>query len=56
MAALRSLGLVAVVAFGLAPTVLAHGNHGHLPEGTFVSDDPIVRFPIPQWNRRLTDD
>ena len=35
--------LVASLLF--APLVLAHGDHGHVPEGAAVSGEPLVRVP-----------
>lgn len=36
-------GVLATLFLCLAPSVLAHGDHGHnVPEGSAVSEDPIV--------------
>lgn len=39
----RRGGVLATLFLCLAPSVLAHGDHGHnVPEGSAVSEDPIV--------------
>lgn len=32
--------------FFLVPSILAHGGHEQVPEGSAVSEDPIVRRPF----------
>lgn len=39
----RSDSLAVLLALLLARTASAHGDHGHVPEGEVISDDPIVR-------------
>lgn len=47
--------LALLAACSLASVVAAHGNHGHdLPEGTFVSPDPIVRHQTLESSYLLT--
>lgn len=40
-------GEVLAALFFLFPFVLAHGGHEQVPEGSAVSEDPIVRFACP---------
>lgn len=36
--------LLASLLVVFAPSVLAHGDHGHVPEGSAVSGEPLVRW------------
>lgn len=40
----RGALLLASLLVVFAPSVLAHGDHGHVPEGSAVSGEPLVRW------------